>query len=85
MASTVLHIDASARIQGSTSRALTAKIVDKLNAPNVIRRDLTDALPHVTEAWVAANLTRADDRTEEHKATLSLSDDLGRVNTIGSA
>ena len=76
MTHTVLHIDASARTQGSTSRDLTAKIVARLNADTVIRRDLTSALPHLTEDWINANFTPADDRDAVQRDLLSLSDQL---------
>ena len=76
MTQTVLHIDASARTQGSTSRGLSAKIIERLNADTVIRRDLTSALPHVTEDWINANFTPADDRDAAQRDLLSLSDQL---------
>ncbi|NIZ62536.1 FMN-dependent NADH-azoreductase [Sedimentitalea sp. CY04] len=76
MTQTVLHIDASARTQGSTSRGLSAKIIERLNADTVIRRDLTSALPHVTEDWINANFTPADDRDAAQRDLLGLSDQL---------
>lgn len=75
MTQTVLHIDASARLTGSTSRVLSARIVEKLGG-EVIRRDLTDAIPQIDETWVNANFTPADQRTAEQAETLSLSDSL---------
>ncbi len=76
MTQTVLHIDASARTQGSTSRDLSAKIVARLNADTVIRRDLTSPLPQLTESWINANFTPADDRDAVQRDLLSLSDQL---------
>ena len=76
MTQTVLHIDASARTQGSTSRDLSAKIVARLNADTVIRRDLTSPLPQLTEDWINANFTPADDRDAVQRDLLSLSDQL---------
>ena len=76
MTKTVLHIDSSARTQGSTSRDLTAKIVARLNADQVIRRDLTSALPQLSESWINANFTPADDRDAEQRDLLALSDQL---------
>lgn len=76
MTQTVLHIDASARTKGSTSRDLTAKIVARLNADTVIRRDLTSALPQLTEDWIGANFTPADDRDAVQRDLLALSDQL---------
>lgn len=76
MAHTVLHIDSSARQSGSTSRVLTAQVVERLNAETVIRRDLSTPLPLLDEAWIGANFTPADQRSDEQKATLALSDSL---------
>lgn len=76
MTQTVLHLDSSARTQGSTSRALSAKIVARLNADTVIRRDLTSPLPQLTESWINANFTPADDRDAVQRDLLALSDQL---------
>ncbi|MBW4709278.1 NAD(P)H-dependent oxidoreductase [Roseobacter sp. YSTF-M11] len=75
MTQTILHIDASARHTGSTTRSLSAKTVAKLSG-DVIYRDLTDALPQINETWVNANFTPAGDRTPAQKKALTLSDDL---------
>lgn len=76
MTKTVLVIDSSARTQGSISRGLTTQIVDRLNADEVIRRDLTTALPQLTEDWINANFTPADDRDAVQRDLLGLSDQL---------
>lgn len=75
MTKTILHIDASARHIGSTTRDLTARIVEKFGG-TVIRRDLSDALPQINETWVNANFTPADQRDEAQKQALALSDTL---------
>lgn len=75
MTRTLLHIDASARLSGSTTRQLTAAVVARLGG-DVIRRDLTHPVPQIDEAWVNANFTPAEARTAEQKATLALSDTL---------
>ncbi|MEO3414383.1 NAD(P)H-dependent oxidoreductase [Roseovarius sp. CAU 1744] len=75
MSHTVLHVDASARLNGSTTRQLTAQIVEKLGG-KVIHRDLADALPQIDETWVNANLTPADKRTGTQQQALALSDAL---------
>ena len=75
MTQTVLHIDASARLNGSTTRDLTARIVSKL-AGQVIRRDLAHAIPQIDETWVNANFTPADQRSKAQSAALELSDTL---------
>ena len=72
---TILHIDSSARTQGSVTRDLSADIVAKLGG-DVIRRDLTEALPQINETWVNANFTPADDRDAAQRDTLALSDQL---------
>ena len=76
MPSTVLHIDSSARLTGSTTRDLTKRIVDRLNADTILRRDLTSALPQIDENWVNANFTPADQRSPEQQDHLALSDQL---------
>lgn len=72
---TILHIDSSARLQGSVTRDLTANIVAKLGG-DVIRRDLTEALPQINDSWVNANFTPADQRDAVQLDTLALSDAL---------
>ena len=73
---TILHIDSSARFDGSVTRALSAQIVERLSPGKTIRRDLTHALPHVTDSWIAANFTPADQRDSLQRDTLALSDQL---------
>ena len=75
MSHDILHIDASARKDGSTTRQLTAEIVRKLGG-RVTHRDLTQSLPHIDETWVNANFTPADQRSEAQKEALALSDSL---------
>lgn len=72
----ILRIDASARKEGSSSRALTDALIDKLDADNIVTRDLAGGLPFVTEQWVGANFTEEDERSDDQKAELSLSDQL---------
>jgi len=60
MTGTILHIDASARLSGSTSRTLSRQVLDHLGADKVIRRDLATPLPLITEDWIGANFTPAD-------------------------
>ncbi len=76
MTKTILHIDASARREGSATRELSDRIVKHLNAGRIIRRDLATPLPLLTEDWIAANFTPADQRDEVQRDQLSLSDDL---------
>ncbi|MEM7527607.1 MAG: NAD(P)H-dependent oxidoreductase [Pseudomonadota bacterium] len=74
-AKTILHIDASMRRDGSTSRALSAAVVERLGG-RVIRRDLADGLPLIDETWIGANFTPDEDRSDEQRAALTLSDKL---------
>lgn len=76
MTSTVLHIDTSARRQGSATRDLTDQIVKQLAPSRIIRRDLATPLPQITEDWVNANFTPADARTAQQAEQLALSDQL---------
>ncbi|MFK7744400.1 MAG: FMN-dependent NADH-azoreductase [Roseobacter sp.] len=75
MTSTVLKIDASARLSGSTTRDLTTRISERLG-DQLIKRDLTDAIPQISETWVNANFTPADARTDAQTQELALSDAL---------
>ncbi len=76
MTKTILHIDASARREGSATRDLSDRIVKHLNAGRIIRRDLATPLPLLTEDWINANFTPADQRDEVQRDQLALSDDL---------
>ncbi|SIS84250.1 FMN-dependent NADH-azoreductase [Roseivivax lentus] len=76
MTHTVLRIDTSARREGSISRRLTDRVIDRLAAERVITRDLAEPLPAVNEDWIGANFTPEADRSADQKAALALSDDL---------
>lgn len=75
MPETILHIDASARLADSVSRQLSSRIVERLGG-DVIRRDLTQPLPQITQDWVTANFTPPEDRSTAQRDTLALSDRL---------
>ncbi|NRB01903.1 MAG: NAD(P)H-dependent oxidoreductase [Rhodobacteraceae bacterium] len=75
MTQTILHIDSSARTDGSVTRDLSASIVKQLDG-TVLRRDLAQALPHISETWIKANFTPAADRDSLQRDTLSISDAL---------
>ena len=72
----VLRIDASMRKEGSTTRALTDKVVARLGAASVVTRDLTDGVEFVDADWIGANFTDPAERSEEQKARLLNSDAL---------
>ncbi len=86
MSKTVLRIDSSVRTEGSISRDLTDRILAKLAPETTLTRDLTEELPLIDGNWVGANFTPADQRTDEQKATLALSDtmieELKQADTI---
>ncbi len=79
MTTKLLRIDTSARKTGSVTRDLNDRIVEKFTASgpiDLVARDLTDALPQITEDWVTANFTPASDRSPEQTARLAQSDEL---------
>lgn len=76
MTKTILHIDASARRTGSATRDLSSQIIGHLGAGRIIRRDLASPLPLLTEDWINANFTPADQRDEVQRDLLALSDEL---------
>ncbi len=75
----ILHIDASSAVTTSSSRKLSAAIVTKLNVNggSVTYRDLAaDSLPVLKETDIGAFFTPKDDRTDEQKQQIELSDSL---------
>jgi len=76
MTHTVLHIDASARHEGSLSRLKSAEIVAQQGAATVLRRDLADGLPFLDPIWVQSTFIAPDERDEAQARALDLSDAL---------
>lgn len=79
MARNILHINSSARSEGSVTRSLSQAIVDAVSKADtkIVERDLgRSPLPLLNEAWVAANFTPDEARTEAQTETLALSDAL---------
>ena len=77
--SSILLVTASARSEASVSRKLADATVEHLRSDGAgpfVVRNVSEGLPFVDEAWVNANFTPADQRTEAHKATLAKSDSL---------
>ena len=76
----ILRIDSSAQTETSQSRRLSNRIIDGLHAlgksPDVTVRDLEKRLPQLDRAWIEANTTPIDDRTNDQRKTLALSDTL---------
>jgi len=78
---TLLRIDSSSAGENSFSRRLTSEFVEqwKKNNPGgkVITRDLTTTqIPIVTEEWIKASFTPADQLTGSQKTVLALSNEL---------
>ena len=78
---TILKIDASARVARSLSRGLTTAFTEQWLKfrPNdtVITRDVgLNPPPVVSEAWIAAAFTAPEKRTPEHLKVLKISDQL---------
>ena len=72
----ILHIDASANLTNSISRAASYKVVADLGG-TVTHRDLSrDPLPQIDGAWADARLTDPATRSQEDKDRLALSDTL---------
>ena len=79
MARNILHVDASARQAGSVSRELSQHLVDALsdNGTEVTKREIgLSPLPLINETWVGANFTPEENRSDDQKQVLELSDTL---------
>lgn len=77
MTLTILHLDASPRMNGSVTRDLTAKIISRWPDARIIRRDLAEIpVPQLTDDWISANCTPKDQRSPEQARTLALSDNM---------
>ncbi len=77
----ILHLDASARGAASHSRTVSGELVTALQAADpsltVTYHDLSfEAIPYVSEAFIAAMYTPAEARTDEQNETLAFSDTL---------
>ncbi len=74
----IYQIDSSARKEGSTSRALAKKLLNKIKKPGdeVIYRDLDDEMVFVTGLTESGMNIDAKDQNENHKKMFELSDQL---------
>ena len=74
----IYQIDSSARKEGSTSRALAKKLLDKIRKPEdeVIYRDLDDEMVFVSGLTESGMKIEKKDQTEHHKKMFELSDTL---------
>ena len=74
----IYQIDSSARKDGSTSRALAKKLLDKIKKPEdeVIYRDLDEEMVFVSGLTESGMKIEEKDRNEHHKKMFELSDKL---------
>ena len=74
----IYQIDSSARKEGSTSRALAKKLLNKIKKPGdeVIYRDLDDEMLFVSGLTESGMKIKEKDQTEEHKKMFELSNKL---------
>lgn len=78
MTKTYLKLNTSARIDGSVSRKLVDRTVARIasDGDTVLNRDAGAGLPLLSDDWLAANWTAAEDRSADQKQALALSDAL---------
>ena len=74
----IYQIDSSARKEGSTSRALAKKLLEKIKKPDdeVIYRDLNDEMVFVSGLTESGMNIDQKDQNENHKKMFKLSDQL---------
>tara|TARA_B100000579_G_scaffold351399_1_gene305447 strand:+ start:1259 stop:1840 length:582 start_codon:yes stop_codon:yes gene_type:complete len=74
----IYQIDSSARKEGSTSRALAKKLLDRIKKPEdqVLYRDLDDEMLFVSGLTESGMKIEKKDQTEHHKKMFELSDTL---------
>jgi len=74
----ILRVDSSMRTEGSVSRDLADKLIEKLSNDHtqVTLRDLAKGIDLIDENWIGANFTDPSERSDEQKATLAKSDEL---------
>ena len=74
----IYQIDSSARKDGSTSRALAKKVLEKIKKPEdeVIYRDLNEEMVFVTGLTESGMNIAEKDQNENHKKMFKLSDQL---------
>ena len=72
----IYQIDSSARKEGSTSRALAKKLLDKIKKPGdkIVYRDLDDEMVFVSGLTESGMKIEKKDQTEHHKKMFDLSD-----------
>mgnify|MGYP001824458913 CR=1 FL=1 len=72
----ILRIDSSARHDGSASRELGTRLIERLGPDAAVKvRDLAAGVPLLSESTLAAMWTPEADRTAEQNAQLSVADE----------
>ena len=81
----ILRVDSSMRTEGSVSRNLADKLVERLSdgSTQVTERDLANGIELINENWIGSNFTDPADRSDEQKTSLATSDEL--VNELREA
>ena len=81
----ILRVDSSMRTEGSVSRNLADKLVERLSdgSTQVTERDLANGIELINENWIGSNFTDPSDRSDEQKTSLATSDEL--VNELRAA
>ncbi len=76
----ILKINSSGRSDGSVSRKLVQRAVNRLTSGHpdaaIIERDVSSGLPVVDETWIGANFTPGEARTSEQERKLEFSNEL---------
>ena len=74
----IYQIDSSARKEGSTSRALAKKLLDKIKSPEdeIIYRDLNEEMVFVSGLTESGMNIDKKDQTDHHRKMFELSDQL---------
>ena len=81
----ILRVDSSMRTEGSVSRNLADKLIERLSDSNtqITERDLANGIELINENWIGSNFTDPSDRSDEQKTSLATSDEL--VNELRTA
>ncbi len=81
----ILRVDSSMRTEGSVSRTLADKLIERLSDSNtqITERDLANGIELINEHWIGSNFTDPSDRSDEQKTSLATSDEL--VNELRAA
>ena len=74
----ILEVNSSGRKGDSVSRKLSEELLTALENQHVqvnrTHRDLSDGVPFVNDAWIEANFTPEENRSEPHREILAHSD-----------